>query len=190
LDGATDADLMARVRGGDQDAFAAIVDRYKDAVVGYISRLTGSRDRADEIGQETFVRLYRTAQRYDERGRLAPYLYRIATNLLRTEEIRARRRRFLLLQYGAYGDRCEDTAERRMLADELARQVQDAIAILPLRYRAPVVLRDIEGWSYQDIARALGCHEGTVKSRIARGRDCLRRALAPYRAGTRKAARG
>jgi RNA polymerase sigma-70 factor, ECF subfamily len=190
LDGASDADLMARVRQGSQEAFAAIVDRYKNALVSYISRLTGSRDRADEIGQETFVRLYRTAHRYDERGRLAPYLYRIAMNLLRTEQIRLRRRALLLLQYGSRERGCRDTAETRMLSDELSRHVQNAIAALPLRYRAPVVLREMEGWSYQDIAQTLGCREGTVKSRIARGRERLRRALAPYRNRAREATHG
>ena len=70
----TDADLMARVRSGDREAFAHLVDRHKDAMVNYLTRLTGSRDRAEEVAQETFVRLYRSASRYKEQGRLGGYL--------------------------------------------------------------------------------------------------------------------
>ncbi len=96
LEQPSDAELMARVREGDRDAFADLVDRHKDAVVSYLTRLAGSRDRAEDLAQETFLRLFRSTGGYTEQGYLRAFLYRIATNLLRSEERRDRRFRFLM----------------------------------------------------------------------------------------------
>jgi len=179
-DAASDAELMARLRSADdREAFGRLVDRHKDAVVGYLARLTGSRERAEDLGQETFLRLYRAAPGYVEQGLLRAFLFRIATNLLRSEERRERRMRllapFLLL------DRAEDpAAPSGLLRAEVQREVASAIAALPMSYRVPLVLHELEGWSYADIAVELSCREGTVKSRIFRGRERLRRSLEPY----------
>ena len=176
----TDAELMARVCAADHDAFAVLVDRYKDSLVNYLSHLTGSRDRAEEHAQAAFVRLYESASRYREEGKLAPYLFRIATNLARTEAVRTRFRELALLQFWRPADRSEETPLGDLEQHELQQQVSAALASLPVAYRAAVVLREIEGWSYQEIAASLRCSEGTVKSRIARGRDELRKRLRPF----------
>jgi RNA polymerase sigma-70 factor (ECF subfamily) len=175
-----DADLMARVRTGDREAFALLVDRHKDAVVGYLARLTGSRDRAQDLGQETFLRLFRGVESYIEQGYLRAYLFRIATNLLRSEERREQRFKILLPFLSRKGEHAEPAAPSGMLRREIHREVSSALASLPLRYRVPVVLHEIEGWSYIEIARELGCREGTIKSRIHRGRQQLRTKLEPY----------
>ena len=91
----TDSELMARVAEGDREAFATLVERHKTAVTKYMGRLTGNHDRAEELAQETFVRLFQAAPGYRDQGRLLPYLFRIGTNLLRSEE--RRRRRWLTL---------------------------------------------------------------------------------------------
>lgn len=175
----SDAELMARVREGDRHAFAELVDRHKDAVVSYLTRLTADRDRAEDLGQETFLRLFGSAGEYREQGYLRAYLYRIATNLLRTEE--RRRRRWSLLKPFLPGRGHEEpTGPVGLLSRELTRQVQGALAQLPLRFRVPLVLHEIEGWTYTDIAAELGCREGTVKSRIHRGRRQLKARLTPY----------
>src|SRR5687767_3795339 len=96
MDQPTDSELMKRVRDGDEDAFATLVDRYKSSLVNYLAHLRGDRDRAEEIAQESFLRLYLNAQKYDDRETLAPYLYRIGTNLVRSEFRRLRRWRALL----------------------------------------------------------------------------------------------
>ncbi len=176
----TDAELMARVSGADHDAFAILVDRYKDSLVNYLSHLTGSRDRAEEHAQAAFVRLYESASRYREEGKLAPYLFRIATNLARTEAVRTSFRELILLRLWRPAERSEQTPLGDLEQRELQQQVSAALASLPVAYRAAVVLREIEGWSYQEIAAALRCSEGTVKSRIARGRDELRKRLRPF----------
>jgi RNA polymerase sigma-70 factor (ECF subfamily) len=176
----TDAELMARVRAGDRDAFADLVERHKDAVVNYLTRLTGNRDRAEDLGQETFLRLYRSVAGYVEQGYLRAYLFRIATNLVRSEERRERRQRLLLPLLGGDPDRSEPLAHAGMLRQEMQRELAAAVARLPLRYRVPLVLHEIEGWSYADVAAELDCREGTIKSRIHRGRQSLKRQLESY----------
>ncbi len=174
-----DAELMAQVRAGDRDAFADLVERHKDAVVNYLTRLTGNRDRAEDLAQETFLRLFRSAAGYTEQGFLRAFLFRIATNLVRSEERREKRLR-LLLPFLGRRDHDEPSAPSGLLLQELHRQVAGAVAKLPLRYRVPLVLHEIEGWSYADIAQELSCREGTIKSRIHRGRQHLRQTLEPY----------
>jgi RNA polymerase sigma-70 factor, ECF subfamily len=176
LQEASDADLMARVRAG---------ERHKDAVVNYLTRLTGSRDRAEDLGQETFLRLFRSAAGYVEQGYLRAYLFRIATNLVRSQERRERRQRLLLPLLGGEQDRSEASAHAGLLRQEMQRELNAAVALLPLRYRVPLVLHEIEGWSYADIAVELDCREGTIKSRIHRGRQSLKRQLETYWFGGR-----
>jgi RNA polymerase sigma-70 factor (ECF subfamily) len=181
MDATSDAALMARTRQGDAGAFASLVDRYKDPLVNSLTRLAGSKDRAEDLAQETFLRLYQHASRYSEQGKLLPFLFQIAINLLRTEERRRRRWRVLLpfVSHDATGfDR--QRQERDVLRSEVQTQVSAAIAQLPLSYREPLVLHEIEGLPYDQIAMICGIPEGTVKSRISRGRERLRSHLAPY----------
>ena len=182
LEAPKDAELMARVRQGDREAFTDLVDRHKDAVVGYLTRLTGHRDRAEDLAQETFLRLFRSAGDYTEQGYLRAFLFRIATNLVRTEERRERRLR-LLMPFLAREEHAEAAAASGLLRREMRREVAAAVARLPLRYRVPLVLHEIEGWSYVDIAHEMGCREGTVKSRVHRGRQQLKQKLEPYWTG-------
>ncbi len=203
---ADDACLMARVRAGDREAFASLVDRYKDPLVGYLARLTGSPDRAQDLAQEAFLRLYRAAGSYRESGQLGAFLYRIATNLVRSEARRERRWRRLVPRlsirspnggpagatgrvapaaspepgtpFGTTGGAAAPTGPHRLLRRELQRRLAGALAALPLELRAPLVLYEIEEWSQRDVARALGCREGTVKSRLFRARRRLREELA------------
>ena len=179
-----DGDLLTRSRARDADAFAQLVDRHKDQMVNYLARLTGCRDRAEDIAQETFVRFYKQIHHYREEGTLSAYLFRIATNLVRSEERRKRRWKILqpILSYSGFagGGAAPESPQADALASEEHRQVTRALASLDVLYRAPLVLREIEGLSYQEIATALGCNEGTVKSRLHRGRQLLKERLAPY----------
>ena len=179
LEPPNDAVLMSRVREGDREAFTDLVDRHKDAVVSYLARLTADRDRAEDLAQETFLRLFRAARDYTEQGYLRAYLFRIATNLVRSEERRAQRLR-LLMPFLPRAEHAEPAAPAGLLRRELHRALAAAVARLPLRYRVPLVLHEIEGWSYVDIAREIGCREGTVKSRVHRGRQQLKKGLEPY----------
>ncbi len=189
---ATDTDLLTRSRARDSQAFAQLIDRHKDQMVNYLARLTGCRDRAEDIAQETFVRFYKQLHHYREEGTLSAYLFRIATNLVRTEE--RRKRRWRLLQpilatsgFGSNGHHPPASPQADALAIEEHRQVTRALSTLDVIYRAPLVLWEIEGLSYQEIAGVLGCSEGTVKSRLHRGRQLLKQKLTPYWNGGRPA---
>ncbi len=179
---------MDRVRSGDEHAFAELVDRYKNPLVNYLTRMTRDRSRAEDLAQDAFLRLYRRADRYQERGQFQAFLFRIATNQLRSEERRSARWRGLLPSLVA-AQRQQPPApspQRVALASEAIDVVTTALARLPLHHRAPVVLREIEGWPYARIAEALGCREGTVKSRVHRGKERLREDLSGYWNGERE----
>ena len=95
LQQASDDQLFARARRGDRNAFAGLVERHQHALVGYLIRLAGDRDRAEDVAQETFLRLLERGKGYRAQGKLKAYLYRIATNLVRSEERQLLRRQFL-----------------------------------------------------------------------------------------------
>ncbi|MEL7061619.1 MAG: sigma-70 family RNA polymerase sigma factor [Acidobacteriota bacterium] len=187
---ASSTDTTSRCLRSDDETFADLVRTHQDAVVRYVTRLVGDRSRAEDVAQEAFVRFFRHRQRYEERGTAAAYLYRIATNLVRSDERRRRRWRRLAPQWSLGGSSPDGVQterhprdpdpQHRALSSEIDREVRDAIASLDLPLRAPLVLREIEGLSYREIADALGCRIGTVKSRIHRARARLKELLEPY----------
>ncbi len=176
----TDDALIQRVAEGDDDAFREIVERFKDPLVNYLTHLLRSRDRAEEVAQDAFVRLYRNASKYRMQQTLGPYLYRIATNLVVTAIRRERRWSVLLPRLRASSTPSVPWPDRGVLDSEIQSKVTAALDGLPVRYRGPLVLFEIEEWSYAEIAVALGLRVGTVKSRISRARDLMRRRLAPW----------
>lgn len=171
---------MRRVQEGDADAFGGVVDRYKDSLVNYLTHMVRSRDRAEEIAQDAFVRLYRNASKYQQQERLGPYLFRIATNLVVTEVRRRKRWSLLLPRLHASTRQSVPSPDKDLFTSEIQNQVSAAIDRLPVNFRAPLVLFEIEEWSYEEIAQALDIRSGTVKSRISRARELLRRHLAPW----------
>lgn len=182
----SDAALMARVQAGDHGAFEPLVRRYEKRLFGYFLNLVEDPATAADLAQETFVRVYRAVPRYRESGRFESWLFRIAANL-----VRSRRRR--PDQRAAHVSLEETPAAERELAArggerrpdeaawraELRDALEKAMPQLPLVFREAVVLRDVQGWSYREIAEMLGVEEGTVKSRAHRGRQRLRELLAP-----------
>lgn len=190
-DPTSDHALLEATRTGDEDAFAELVGRYRNQITSYIYRMTNDYDGAVDLAQETFVRLYRAVDRYQTSHAFSTYLYRIATNLA-ISELRKRKRRRLVSLTGFFlpSDRGEssefDPADERplqdtaLVADERRIAIQRAISTLPEKYRAPLILRDVEGKSYEEISRILQTSEGTVKSRISRARDFLREKMRAY----------
>ena len=188
---ATDHALLEGTLAGDEDAFAELVGRYRNQITSYIYRMTGDYDGAVDLAQETFVRVYRAAGRYQTTHAFSTYIYRIATNLA-ISELRKRKRRRLVSLTGLMtsqdGEEVIDfnPPDEQPLQDvvlveaERRAVVKKAIATLPERYRAPLVLRDVEGKSYDEIAAILRTSEGTVKSRINRARNFLRDKMQGY----------
>jgi len=175
-----DGALMVLVQQGSEAAFETLMTRHKNALVNYLSKLTRCRDRAEEVAQEAFLRLYQNAARYQDRGFFTAYLYRIATNLVRSEERRKTRWRTLSTLFAIEDERSPVSPHREAISGEVVDVVTAALAQLPMRYRAPIVLREIEGLTYTEIAQALDCREGTVKSRINRAKAKLREILEQY----------
>ena len=190
-DTTSDHALLEATRSGNQDAFGELVNRYRNQITSYIYRMTNDYDGAVDLAQETFVRVYRAADRYQRSYAFSTYIYKIATNLA-ISELRKRKRRKLVSLTGFFqpSDGSEpkefNPPDERPLQDcelvdwERRTAVQRAIGTLPEKYRAPLILRDVDGRSYDEIAKILETSEGTVKSRISRARGFLREKMTAY----------
>ena len=169
-----DGALLKRIRNGDEEAFTVFLERHQHSLINYLTHLTRSRQRAEEIAQDAFVRLYENAWRCRDDQRLTPYLFRIATNAVVSEVRRERRWKRIVPTLTAIQPSSAPATDRPMLTEEIQRKVTAALEQLPVEFRAPLVLYEIEEWAYEAIARALGCRIGTVKSRIFRARRMMR----------------
>ncbi|MDQ6800726.1 MAG: RNA polymerase sigma factor [Acidobacteriota bacterium] len=156
------------------EEFEAFVAENQHSLINYVTHLTRSRERAEEIAQDAFVRFYRNMERCRDDERLTPYLFRIATNLVVTQIRREQRWKRILPLLTVSQPRSAPPSDRPLMTDEIQRKVTAALEQLPLKFRAPLVLFEIEEWSYDAIARALDCRIGTVKSRISRARKLMR----------------
>lgn len=184
-----DHELMAATRAGDEVAFYELVQRYRGPIISYICRLLNDYDMAVDLAQETFVRVYTNAHRYRADHSFSTYVYRIATNLAISELRRRQRWKMVsLVSFFAPSDGADSGADLELpdqrplpdcqvLEDERRRVIRRAVAALPQRYRSALVLRDIEGLEYEQIAEILRLPLGTVKSRINRARNLLREKL-------------
>jgi RNA polymerase sigma-70 factor (ECF subfamily) len=175
-----DAELVARWRSGDTSAFEKLVHRHERRVFSLVYRMLGSREEAEDVAQEAFLALHRHGHRFRGEARFSTFVYRVAANaaLNRRRTLgRRRAREEALVRRQDAGDDLpvaprdpEDAAS----GGELQERVQAALQGLAPDLRMAIVLYDIEGQSYADIARALRIPEGTVKSRIHRARTALR----------------
>lgn len=186
----SDHALIEATKNGDESAFAIIVTRYRNPITNYLYRFLNDYEEAVDLAQETFVRVYFAIDRYHTDFAFSTYIYRIATNLA-ISEIRRRKRRAILSLTGLFQSDADDTTEfqpaddkalpdKSLIDDEQSRVIGRAIATLPPKYRVPVILRDIEGKSYEEIAAILELGLGTTKSRISRARALLKEKLRKY----------
>lgn len=175
-----DRELVARWRAGDDGAFETLVHRHQRKVFGLLLRMLGSREEAEDAVQETFLNLHRHGHRFRRESRFSTFVYRVAVNaaLNRRRSLGRRRAHMERLNARHAAGDAEPSAPRgpedSAAGDEVRGRVQEAILRLSPALRAPLVLYDIEGVGYGEIARALGLAEGTVKSRIHRARKALR----------------
>ena len=188
----TDDELIHSFVQGNEDAFMELVSKYKDPITNYIHVMIRDYERAADLAQETFLRVYRHAGAYKDTYQFSTWIYRIATNLA-IDELRWRRRQNVQPLENQYRAAEEGSAQEINIADtravlpdqalirkERLRLISIAIESLPKKYRSVFVLKEIQDLPYEEIAAVLSCSTGTVKSRLHRARELLRKKLAKY----------
>lgn len=174
----TDLDLAQRHRYGDETAFEEIYERYGAMVFNLALRFTGRPEEAADLSQETFLKIHRHLAGFRGRSSLKTWIYRVAVNCCRSRYKKQRdwRNRWLNESEEKLQNLPDErrSPEERAIARGAVARVEAALQSLPSIYREAVLLRDIEGLTYEQISQILGQRLGTVRSRIARGRDRLR----------------
>jgi len=182
-----DEDLIVMVQEGQRKAYDELVSRYKGRLFSFILRMVKDPDLAEELTQETLIRVYVHAAKYREIAKFSTWVFTIATNLVRNR-MRQRSRRPFMLSLNPAPDEDEipvdpadneaDTSERIHRA-ELADLINAATVKIPEKYRIPFLLREVEQLSYEEIQRVTGLKLGTVRSRINRARTRFRQLIKP-----------
>ncbi len=168
--------LVARARRGDAAAFTEIFERYHHRIVNYLYGLVHDRELANDLAQDSFLKAYKALPRMDDDLRLGPWLYRIAGNTAFSALRRRRLIRWLPLLNDGLGESMQTGVGEGEVAE--AEAVERALAKLPAKYAAPLLLHSHEGLSCNEIAAILGISPGAVKTRLFRAREAFRVAYA------------
>lgn len=181
--------LVTAYLGGTSRAFDLLVERYQSRLLNFVYRTVGDRERAEDLVQEVFVRVYRHLARFDRSKKFSTWIYTIASNLAKNELRNRARNPLVLFQTMTAGwddeerplefedpdARPDDAFDRRHLRE----LVDAAVRRLPVHHRQVFVLRELEGHSYEEIAEMTKCNLGTVKSRLNRARAAFAEILGP-----------
>jgi RNA polymerase sigma-70 factor, ECF subfamily len=184
-----DSAVVARFLEGEKRAFAELVERYQTRLLNFVYRTTGDRERAEDLVQETFIRVYRHIHRFDQTKKFSTWIYTIASNLAKNE-LRNRSRNPLVLfqtikKNWTADERPLEWEDNTYRPDDLFRKrhlkqlVDTVVEDLPVHHREVFVLREMEGKTYEEIAEITGCNLGTVKSRLNRARNNFAQLIAP-----------
>jgi len=184
---ASDEELVVSLREGDTAGLGVLVARWERPLYRFVYRMIPSREEAQDVCQETFLRVLRRADRFHESGRFSTWMYQIALNLCRDHRRRRRRWGGLVLDGALDDERAPQVADALDARDrpevaaerhEAQRHVQRALERIPAEQREVLVLKEFEGLKFREIAEILGCPESTVKSRMYYGLRGLKAALA------------
>ena len=177
----SDWELVARTRLGDTTAFAELVGRYQGPIIHFCQGMLGSLEDAEDVAQETFVRLYRHVPRLKPKAKFATVVFGIARNLALNHLRDGKRRGLHAARSMTQSDGIERAVpdsstrpDREMRLREIEAYVTRGLAMLSPEHREVLVLRELEGFDYETIAKIVRCRDGTVKSRLARAREQLR----------------
>jgi RNA polymerase sigma-70 factor, ECF subfamily len=184
-----DSAVVTAFLGGEERAFQELVERYQARLLNFVYRTIGDREKAEDLVQEVFIRVYRHLHRFDRSKKFSTWAYTIASNLAKNE-LRNRSRNPLVLfqaikknwqdeerplQFEDANSRPDDLYRKRHLRE----LVEESVAQLPEHHREVFVLRELEGKSYEEIAEITSCNLGTVKSRLNRARNSFAEIIAP-----------
>jgi RNA polymerase sigma-70 factor (ECF subfamily) len=189
-----DQALVQRVQAGDKRAFDLLVKKYQHKVTSLISRYVHDWSECQDVAQDTFIRAYRALGNFRGDSQFYTWLYKIAVNTAKNHLVSMGRRpptddvdAMDAVQYdGGTRLRDTDTPEREMMRQEIERTVSATVEALPEELRMAITLREVDGLSYEEIAEAMDCPIGTVRSRIFRARDAIDQKLRPL-LGTERA---
>ena len=184
-----DSGVVAAFLDGNKRAFGELVERYQNRLLNFIYRTAGDRERAEELVQETFIRVYRHLHRFDQSKKFSTWIYTISSNLAKNE-LRNRSRNPLVLFQTLMKNRQADERpleweDNTYRPDDLFRkrhlksQVDAAVDQLPEHHRTVFILREMEGKTYEEIAEITSTNLGTVKSRLNRARNNFAQLIAP-----------
>lgn len=176
----TDQELIQQARKGDNKAFEQLVKRYESQVAAIVIGMLGKCDTADDVGQEVFIRFYKSLNKFRGESGLGTYLTRIAMNISLNELKRRKRRRFFFKYNGDEGTEVAINPDDSITRNERQEHVQNAIQKLEPSFRAVIVLRFIEGYSTEESAKILKIPIGTVLSRLFRAQKKLKEILIPF----------
>jgi RNA polymerase sigma-70 factor (ECF subfamily) len=190
LRAADDSAVVTAHLAGEERAFSELVNRYQTRLLNFIYRTIGDRDRAEDLVQEVFIRVYRHLHRFDRSKKFSTWVYTIASNLAKNE-LRNRSRNPLVLFTTMQGsnedeDRPLEFEDATTRPDDMFRKrhlrdlVEDTVSKLPEHHRQVFVLRELEGKSYEEIAEITNCNLGTVKSRLNRARTAFAAIVEPF----------
>ena len=182
-----DQALVSRVRAGDKHAFNLLVTKYQGRIVKLVGRFVRNSSDAEDVTQEAFIKAYRAIGRFRGDSAFYTWLYRIAINTAKNYLVAQERRTPVGGLEPAEPEVMErnarfedlDTPEHNVLSDEIRSTLMGAIDSLPGDLRTAVTLRELEGLSYEEIADAMNCPIGTVRSRIFRAREAINKSLEP-----------
>jgi len=172
----SDEELIARFQEGDIYAFEQLVRKYKEPLLNFVYRFIGDLVEAEDIVQDTFYRVYKNKHYYKEVAKFSTWIYTIASNLAKTELRRRRRKKFFSIHKETQTEKDLDLPDLSNGPEVQANTVitekiiQKAISNLPQKFRQVIVLRDIQGFSYEEISSIIKVPLGTVKSRVNRAR--------------------
>ncbi len=183
----TDQLLVERVQKGDRDAYDILVRKYQHKIIKLISRYVRDQSDALDVAQDAFIKAYRALPNFRGDSAFYTWLYRIAINTAKNHLVAEGRRpvdQGLDLQASEHYEaqarlKHGDTPEGLILTDEIRETVEGAIDSLPEDLRTAIVLRELEGMSYEEIAQTMDCPVGTVRSRIFRAREAISERLKP-----------
>ena len=182
-----DQDLVARVQRGDSAAFDLLVRKYQHKIVSVVTRYVSDWSEAQDVAQEAFIRAYRAIGAFRGDSAFYTWIYRIAINTAKNHLVSRGRRPPIgdiaiedaVQLDGASQLRDRATPERELLRQEIEQTVADTVEALPEELRTAITLREVDGLSYEEIAEAMNCPIGTVRSRIFRAREAIDQKLRP-----------
>jgi RNA polymerase sigma-70 factor (ECF subfamily) len=172
----TDEELIAQFQAGNENAYLEIVERFKNRLFAFVYRFVGDSDLAEDLVQDTLIKVYTHRHAYREIARFSTWIYTIAGNLARTELRKRKRRATFSMSSLGVGEReyelpSEDFAPSKALeGEQTEKHIRAALAKLPLHFRTVIILRDVQELSYEEISKIMKIPLGTVKSRVNRAR--------------------